>query len=741
MSMNKYSSVELLYDTLKKINFSKEDFATSKSSYNDLKNVQLSEISHESFQDSDLGDKIGRDNINKSIDVINALADVEKTISKESMDFSFTSTQKKVAAITAMMFNNKKVLLDSLSNSTGTATVNANTYSPEGLTIEIPSVFKQALSSEAYDGTKNFDSVYYNIAVNVSASRQDDFAEAFFPTVAMSPEEIGISLTMTVTNYVNDFIRSSDGKPVVIDTKSMIKHAFDTNVLLKDKTKIIPKYIESIEANKDKFLKSSVLDSKGDDGQSFKTGALAVNKEIDIIGLSYADGYGLNGSTGDRTDALYPSIKVMNLYFNMKTENSEVQLMKVPVSGIQGSGFLYGNEGHFKSVKLSMQDAVVPFKIGTGLPTGFNEVNQDFKTDLTTYKGFIIEVKFSLSGSARIDTGTISINPTVATIVSAKNAQGGLATSEELAAIKTAFKQLEIVGYDLEAYVTNTNLRHKGQLLQIDADTRFIPVPYSSGFTIQGPTVNYTGTDNDITHITSSADSCVLKSNADAIKTLFEIRDDLAAISGVHETYQMSSNFLTDKIINPYFVSKDLDVVAMLDSLSSSGRMEDIREALSNYLMQEALSMYSAGYMNAHKLTSGKKKATVLIGTDIVTSQYLLYRREGNLFSLSDELDAMVVWSPFAQMNGKIFMTFSTTNKIGEIEKPDLLHFGFRAFSPIITVNIQRSGSTISNEQTTIPRYKHIGVLPILAEYNIKNLPKAVEEKVSINTNRINSVI
>lgn len=739
MAIDKRKSTRVLYDALSQVKLSKPE---DTSAYDKIKGVELSSISHESFSDSEISrDLIGEKNVDISRTILDSLAKAETAISKESADFSFTNTQKKVAMITGMMFGNAKTLLTNLANSTGTAKLDSNVYSPEGVSIEIPEIFKSALSKEAYDGTKNFDSVYYNIAVNVSASRQDDFSEAFFPTVAMSPEEIGISVSMSITNYVNDFVRSSDGKPVVMDNKSMIKHAFDKSVLLKDKTKIVPKYLKTVEANKEKFVEKSVLDSTGDNGEEFKTGALVVNKEIDVIGLSYADGYGLNGSTGDRTDALYPSIRVTNLYFNLKTENSETQLFKTSVSGIQGSGFLYSNEGHFKTIKLSMQDAIVPFKLGNGNDTGFNGIKQDFKDDLKTFKDYVIEVKFSLSGNARIDTGVVQVQPTVATIVAAKNAQGSYVDSTQLQKIVQAFKQLEIVGYDIEAYVTNTNLRHKGQLMQIDAYTRFIPVPYSSGFTIQGPIVNYTGTDNDITHITSNADSCVLKSNADAMKTLIEIKDNLASITGVNQEIPMNTNFITDKIISPYFKSLDLDVISMLDSLSSSGRREDIREALTNFIMQEALSMYTAGYMNAHKLTSGKKKATVLIGTDLVTSQYLLYQREGNVFSLSDELDAMVVWSPFKDMEGKIFMTFSTTNKIGEIEKPDILHFGFRAFSPTITVNVQRSGNTISNEQTTVPRYRHIGLLPILVELNVKNLPKAAQEKISINTNRINSVL
>ena len=50
----------------------------------------------------------------------------------------------------------------------------------------------QRVSVEAYDEKDNRNAVVYSIAYNLQAARQDEFGEAFFPTITVSPDNVGL---------------------------------------------------------------------------------------------------------------------------------------------------------------------------------------------------------------------------------------------------------------------------------------------------------------------------------------------------------------------------------------------------------------------------------------------------------------------------------------------------------------------------------------------------------------------
>ena len=680
--------------------------------------------------------------------VSDQISDVMADVEKESNE-SFTKAQRKAGIITGLMFSKPKEFIQRLGNPKENTSLKGNVVASEGRHIEAPEMMTgetMKLALEAFDGTENLNNVYYNIAVNITASKQDDFAEAFFPTVVIHPEEVGVSYTVALTSFINDYLRNAAGDPVNGQGQSVIKNIYNTDILLKERTKLVPKYTDSNENNKAKFVDGTVTDYVDADGNKFKTAALAIGKEVEIIGLAFGDGYGLNGVTGDRTDAVYSSPEVANVYIRLTSKtSSKANLFKFPISASNGGTFTWAQVGHTKEQKLPASNQKLFITIGNGLPTNLNGGKQDFSTDLDSYKGYTLEIDFALTGTIRLDTGNTTVNSMVPNITGVKNAEGK--TIEDASTLKTireAFSSIEVVGYDLNAYRTNTNLKTKGQLLQIDTYTRYFAVPFLSGYTVQGPTVHYTGTQNDITHITETASLCIQRSNADAVMTLFKIAEKLEITqASTLEGVEYQTDFAADKIIDPYFKKGVIDCKELVDSLTSSSRREDVANALMNFLIPEAIAMYQGksqqgGYMNAHHVThGGQKKAVVLVGTDLLTHEYLLHGRESNIFQISDNLLMMVVWSPFPEMKGKLFMTFSATDKIGTIDQPDILHFGFRAFSPIITLNLQRQNGSITNEQTTIVRYKHIGTLPVLSVYDVINLPETLQQKISVNVNRV----
>lgn len=714
--------------------------------FGEVKDTKYGSVSLESFQDQQEGVLANKSPEVQGIvsDIMSAMAATDaKHLGNESFDgtpaaSAYTKAQIKAGVITGLAFQNKKKLVQTLAGDLsasleGFNATGAKVDSAYGTSVSASDMLK-GISMEAFDGTSNFSSVYYNIAVNVESARADDFSEAFFPTVVIGPDEVGISIGVTFTSFVSDYIRNASGEPVAQNTKSLIKHAYNSDVLLKDKTKIIPKFIKGNTQNNEAFLEEGKIEVQSDEG-NFETAPLLVNQERDVIGLSLANSLSVGQGVADRTDSLYPSIRVVDIYFMMKTANSADNLIKIPVGGIQGTAFLYNNQGHFKGLALTLNNSEVSLKIGNGLPTGFNGNVQDFNTDLDAYKDYTIVIGFGLNGTASMDKGTVAVNVLPVSIKRAYNAQGVELTDVELQPLVQAVNKLDLVAYDLEAYRTNTNLRTKGQLLQIDTWINYRPIPYTSGFSVTGPTVNYTGSQNDINHIVNTADACNLKSNAAAVETLIATARELKALVG--NKSEVFTNYPSDKMVDPFYKESTLDMKLLLDSLSSSDRRKDIKEAMRSFIMNEAVQMFQAGYMNAHNLLGNAgKKAVVLIGTDFEIAQYLLHETEGNTFDLTDSLKAMVVWTPNPDMKGKIFMTFSATDKIGEIDTVNTMHFGIRAFSPVITLDYQRNNGGIIKEVTSVPRYLHIPLLPVLNVVDVVNVTSGIVGKVAFDVVR-----
>lgn len=748
--MTRYQKTELLWKNLNASGVSVGSAEASSSLYNEAKSVVFGSISTEDF------DEVFKEKSATATDIISKVKDAMNSVdmelmgkySSESFDgtpthaSTYTDAQIKAGVTTALFAQSARNTIEQLRQPHSFSPTSTDSKNPvnavNGLVLA-PSEMFSGISTEAFDGTSNFSSVYYNIAVNVEAARSDDFSEMNFPTLVISPEEVGLAIPITFTSFVSDYVRGITGEPVVYQPKSLIKHAYDNDVLLKDKTKIIPKLISTDPKNKASFLEEAKIKIQLDEGE-FETAPLLVNQERDIIGLGFANSLTVGQGVADRTDALYPSIRVMDIYFKVQTQNSKENIIKIPIGGIQGTSFLWVVESHFKSLALNLNNSEVNLKIGNGLPTGLNGQTQDFTNDLDAYKDYTIVIGFGINGNASMDKGTVVVNANQSNIKRAYNAQGQEISAQDLQTLQQAFKKLDLVAYDLEAFRTNTNLRTKGQLLQIDTYTKYFSVPYGSGFSIVGPTVQYTGTANDINHVVNTADACNLKSNAQAVETLIRTGEELKVLASAKS--ETRTRFVSDDLVNPYYHEEVLDVRHCLDSLSSTNRMEDLRSALRNYLASKAMDMYRAGYINAFKLQGNVgKKAIVLVSTDINIASYLLYGSESNVFDLNDELRCVVVSTPNRKMDDTLFMSFSMSEKVGEITTINPLHFGFRAFSPLITLDYQRQNGSITKEITTVPRYLHIPVLPVLTKITVTNLTSGLTGKVAIDVNKKVAVI
>jgi hypothetical protein len=100
----------------------------------------------------------------------------------------------------------------------------------------------RSLALEAYDERDNRNAAVYSIAYNMQAARQDEFGETFFPTIVVTPDQVGFGVTVRLMSVMNDFNRQITGELDKYERKNLIRALADPTILKNEMTRIIPVY-------------------------------------------------------------------------------------------------------------------------------------------------------------------------------------------------------------------------------------------------------------------------------------------------------------------------------------------------------------------------------------------------------------------------------------------------------------------------------------------------------------------
>ena len=99
---------------------------------------------------------------------------------------------------------------------------------------------RMRVALEAYDETENRNAAAYSIAYNMQAARQDEFGEAFFPTIVVTPDQVGITISIRVVTVYDEVRRQISGDLDNFGRRNIIEAVIDPTILRNDQTDIIP---------------------------------------------------------------------------------------------------------------------------------------------------------------------------------------------------------------------------------------------------------------------------------------------------------------------------------------------------------------------------------------------------------------------------------------------------------------------------------------------------------------------
>jgi len=660
---------------------------------------------------------------------------LESIVASHGTGFAkMTQAQRDAGVVAAVISGDIPGFLRSPISRQVTATESMGFVSPSGSDFTNDRM-KQAL--EAYDEKENKNAVVYSVAYNMQAARQDEFGETFFPTVVVTPDQVGFTMSIRLIQVYNEVKRQTSGALDNFNKRNIIQAVIDPTILQNDLTKIVPVMRPESEAM---FVDPALLPPKTvllTDGESITTSAYAVGKNFSLLGISQTAAL-LETGLQDTTDSIDTAVVLSNIYVKLG-QGAAAEVLSFATSRLPLSTFTYSLQNNTRVMNLAFSTKSLLINQNT---TDVSGAVSTILAPVVTGK-YQVRLGIAVSGSVNLelaDTSVFSSGISVVSIIDSTGATLDLTSGNGLA-LATLFADATMVGYDLDSQRTNLNRRMRGQLLDTTFYNQVYAVPLRSPITVPRPLT--LGDANDSTDLAALITATHIRTSNEAVAELLRVENYLAE-------YVSPTNLATlgtpapeilgvaRFLVEPFYEFAAMNINDEIDSLKSHERAADIQAVLVNKLRDMAYRMYrDSGYKAAADALSGGVAPipTIIIGTDPVLSRYLTVT--GDFRTLGNDFQVKVVSTLNRTMAGKIIMSFGVFDS-GADGVPNPMHFGNMAWKPELTLvlPLHRNGAN-SKELTVQPSFIHITNLPIMASLTVTGISDCVAAKVPVYTHSV----
>ncbi len=578
---------------------------------------------------------------------------------------------------------------------------------------------------ESYDERDNRHATAHSITYNLLTARQDEFGEAFFPTVVVAPDQTGYIVSIRLINVMDDIRRDVSGSLDKFNKRNIIHAVIDASILDNDSTKIVP--VHSVESASN-FVAGLSPVAVELDGESINTSALAFGKRFSLLGISQTAKL-LQTGILDTSDSIDPAIKLDSIVLSVGTEHVKLRTSAIPLSEFHAA-----QQGHYRTMRLAFDPQQIVVKGAVRLADGTG-VSTELASLVTT--GHSVHLGISVNGSVNLETAETGLTASEVTVLAVYDEDGNKLSIDSGAGKTTAelFDGVTAVGYTLEARRTNSNRRQRGQLLTTDYYQQIYNVPLHAPITTQRPVTVSDQTDaSDLSALITATH--IRTSNA-AVTRLLEAVETLRDYVQNSQVVEQNPELLgiANWLVKAYFAEDTIVVKDIVDSLKSHERMADLQAAIVSKIRHAAYTAWrDSGIKAAADALAGgvAPKPTVIIGTDPVIANYLMVN--GDFRTLGNDFDVKIVSTLDSRVKDQVFITFGQFGE-GKDGLPNPLHFGNMAWKPELTLVLPmtRNGQ-ISKELTVQPAFAHIVNLPVLVHFTVEGIADVVDGKVEVVT-------
>lgn len=645
---------------------------------------------------------------------------------------NMNEAQYDAAAMAGLMASNYKTSLSKKYDPVNVSTESVHSVMPFGVS---DAMFERSFALEAYDERENKNAMLYTITYNMQAARLDEFCETFFPTITITPDQVGFGVTVDLMTVMDSTERKISGAFEDFKRKNIIRAVADPTVLKREQTRIVP--VVRTPQTDSYFIAASTVAAQTIlvEGESITTAPLRTGVKLDLLGISQTAELLAKGVM-DNTDALDPAITLQNVYVTF-TDGTDTDVIRFNTVNLPLANFNYNPQSNYREMVLNFKTSSILINgltkqaDGTALVALAPVYNG---TVGNTDDDFIVRVELQVTGNINIETGETTVFGNLVTTYTIQNSDGDILDTSvaPAATIAGVINTGVIAGYDLQAYRTNMNRRQRGQLINTTRFTQLYNVPLRSPITAIHP-IN-TDDSIDASDIQALVQATRVRTSNDGVTSLLNSAAVLREYVDARDSVGIGPDIMGvgRLFTRPVFYSETVDMATAIDSLKSHERAEDMQAVLVNKIRDLAYRMYrDSEYKAAADALAGgiAPVPTVVIGTDPVLARYLTIT--GELRTLGGEFDVRIVSTLDNRVQGKIFVSFGVFNE----ERNSLVHplnFGNMIWAPelVLTANISR-GNTISKETVVQPRYLFVTHLPVLSVIEVENVPDVLN-KVAI---------
>lgn len=589
---------------------------------------------------------------------------------------------------------------------------------------------ERALSQEAFDERALTDHLAFSTVFNSQACRQDEFGEAFYKTIILTPNQPGLRVTVRRTQVLNEVRHDITGRPADFSRRNLLEAAIDSSILANQVTACVPNYIPGLTENVNNFSDKVQPYPVVVNGTRIMTAPLRPAQRIDFLGLSQNPTFTSAGPL-DQNSSLDSRLELKSIYIAISDNNGNESVVKFDTSNMPRRLFNSATEGYNTEVTLQFETTNLPLAASTKDVSGAPSSALSFLTG--AYANYVIRLYAEVNGRANLEQGNVSVSSGGFQIESVweRHADGQSTPVTDKAIlddISTKLASLTLVGYDLRGNRSNLDRRERGLIVTSTEQSEVYTVPLGSPITASTPlTDTRTGVD-----VIGPINAARIRNSNNAVTKLL----DYAATM---EELQISTDRRTEvahiegmgrHLIRPFFERHTIDLLQHVNTIKSQDRAQDVKSALTNVIREAAYRMYrDSGYGVALENMTGStsEKPLLTIGTDPNLERHLMV--DGDTRTMSIGFDFKIVSTMDMRMYNKIAVTFTRPTAEGA----DPLTFGAMAYMPELATSLPISRNNGTTKEITVqPRTLHVNLCPLLVIFDVVNLDKVVKDGMPV---------
>ncbi|QQV92002.1 major head protein [Klebsiella phage vB_KpM_FBKp24] len=686
-----------------------------------------------------------KDSLNDAVEQISAITEATDAVDGEGEGFvdggdDLRQHQKEVAveaaAILAMSHNSPRAYYrDGYAVPSFESDVRVNEFVSAGANGSIATLPAKSLPSlESFDEKETEKWREHSYAINMIVAKQHEFAELFYRTYIVTPDQAGFQLSIRRNLVWEGWTGEGlSGEKQEISKRNILQGLLDYTTLETNSTELIP-VIQSGE-NDEQFIDPSVLPAQtvkqGKD--TFDTNFLKFSENgegFNLLMLAQTPSRLKKGSM-TFTDSLDSRIALKQLLISV-TKGGTTELFALDVNRDQYAAYTATREYNFRLMQLKFHTSLGLGEESTTVAGAESALLKDL-FDL----GYRIELDVKVDGEMNVENGNGDTSLRALRLARVFDKEGKeIALTDSRVSAALSGLTVTGVGYSLEARLTNINQLEMGLLIDSDVQKQGFMIPTLPPLVIVKPAM----VEDDKTYprleaLTTAYRIQQMRNNA--VTTLLNRADTLKSYLGVGVPHPIESNLGLEGVgqyyVRPYYNEATIDVLNDLNNLTSAAKQTDIQGLIVSKINEmvytaDQLTGYTAALEAAF---SGRSpKPHVAIGTDMRLPQYIQINGDDRTVGIG--YDYTIARISDLRMKDKIVMTFILPNE----SEPHPLQHGVLGFIPeyLVDFNMIRN-QRIGREIRLTPRYRYFNFLPIMLVINVINLEEAIAQRTALDVN------